>query len=73
MQRVEKNVVMPANAKVFAQRKYPFNTMAPGDSFGVVKEGIKNARSAAYTYGARHRMTFASRKVGEKYRIWRLR
>lgn len=54
--------------------KYPFASMAVGDSFAVPENKSRYARSGASTFGKKHGRTFTSRKEEGKdtIRIWRV-
>jgi hypothetical protein len=54
--------------------KYPFATMAVGDSFGYLYRNSGNIASAAHYHGKRHGKKFAVRKINSTLaRIWRIK
>jgi len=65
---VRRNVGMPARKS----HKYPFSSMAPGDSFQFPTEDISRIRSASSSYGKRHGMEFSVRRInGINSGCWR--
>lgn len=68
---VESNVPLPAECSPCPGRaKYPFSSMAIGDSF---ETDNPTASTAAYNYGRRHGSRFQSMKTpNDTYRIWRV-
>jgi hypothetical protein len=66
MIKIEKNIAVPTSS-------YPFDQMEVGDSFVVIDQTkIAGARVAAYNCGMRKEKKFASRRVTEGVRIWRI-
>jgi hypothetical protein len=63
---VESGVPIPAKSI-----KYPFAKMKPGDSFTAPMSLDASLRSAASQYGKRNAMTFITRIVGGRVRVWR--
>lgn len=70
--KIERNVPLPQR-KAHANTKYPFPLMEVKDSFLVhdIKER-QIVRAAAYEYGRKYNMKFATRTVGDATRVWRL-
>jgi hypothetical protein len=80
--KVEKNVPLTAwganalnTTKRGAPTKYPFATMAVGDSFSVVPKSQKNFQSSVWALAAKQRKlgkTFATRSYKDgSVRVWR--
>lgn len=65
---IEKNVPIPVGGR---KSIYPFGEMEVGDSFFVPSIAAQTVRSAAHTYGLKHRVKFSSYKEGDGVRIWR--
>ncbi len=84
MHKVDNTVPMPAihRGNYFGpgQRKYPFDTMAVGDSFAVPKEAAPALRSAASSFTARMKQRvgdeaayrFTVQRHGDEVRCWRI-
>jgi len=68
---VVSSVKMPEYRNAGRPNKYPFKEMEKGQSFVVSLKEYFSARSAAYTFGFRHRKKFSARKIGDHARIWR--
>jgi hypothetical protein len=51
---------------------YPFRDMEVGDSFLVPSGSARQARNAAYMFGARNSVKFKSRAVSGGLRVWRI-
>jgi hypothetical protein len=64
---------VPAPA-VKKRQTYPFYDMRVGDSFLITDESyVRNARSAAWMFGKRHRgVRFSCRRVDGGWRLWRI-
>lgn len=71
---IEKDVVMPPRKQSGGRHaNYPFFEMAIGDSFlASEKKQQMKAALAAYTFGRKNNMRFATRKVEGGLRIWRI-
>lgn len=67
--KVENNVPVPAFIE--GARKFPFNTMAVGDSFLINGYDPTVVRTAAAAYGKAHKQKFTVRKTPEGHRCWR--
>ncbi len=66
---LEDDVPMPDNVRTRAG-KYPFRTMAVGQSF--LLNGIKNPRAVAAQARANHKpKTFRTAETDQGWRIWR--
>ena len=74
--KVETGIPLPVDGKG-RPRVYPWGKMNVGDCFLIeckhtnIKK-LNTAKSAAFVYGKRHQMKFATRKVPEGLRIWRV-
>jgi hypothetical protein len=69
MIKIDKNIAVPTTART----SYPFDQMEVGDSFVVIDQAkIAGARVAAYNRGVGRETKFASRRVTEGVRIWRI-
>jgi hypothetical protein len=69
MIKIDKNIAFPTTART----SYPFDEMEVGDSFVVIDQAkFEGARVAAYNHGVRKEKKFASRRVTEGVRIWRI-
>lgn len=73
MQPIVKNMPMPAMRRKGAARKYPWDTIQPGDAFkfepGVSMSGASSLASAK---GKFHKMKLAVRVVGDEIWCWRI-
>ena len=72
MNRIEKNIPIPANAS--ARLKYPFGEMEVGDSIFLPNEpkgSLSRPSLAAHTFGKRNGKRFAARAENGGVRIWR--
>ena len=67
--KVDKNVKVPARAG--RSSKYPFATMAIGESFLVENGSPKSLAGVAYQSGKKLNMKFTYRNVDGGVRIWR--
>lgn len=76
--KIEKGIAMPAPTWRGGPRnpKYPFRDMEVGDSFLVATKQDRERAKATLWYFTRSNIgkgrKFASRKVDDGYRIWRL-
>ena len=68
--KIEKGVPVPI--QVPPNKKFPFDEMSPGDSFGLSADEHKGTRAAAYAYGKVKGQKFTVRKNGAGYRCWRV-
>lgn len=72
---IERGVPMGRVRTNGAWRKYPFDTMSPGDSFAVpVEIDVEKLRNAATAFGKIHKMKFSVLLIGREpaqYRCWR--
>lgn len=69
MYKVEKNVVIPETAR----QSYPWDEMSVGDSFFVPAGKQKRVSVAACTRGARCNEKYSVKRVGDDYRVWRIK
>lgn len=76
--KVENKIPLPSNGSKFNRSKYPFGSMAVGDSFLIAK-GLSNyapevtqVRAASSWYGKRNKKTFSVRRHEGTYRCWRV-
>lgn len=66
---IEKSVPVPFGKSY----KYPFSSMAVGDSFVVENDDSwKRTRNAAHMFGKRNGMKFKARACLDGLRIWRI-
>lgn len=52
--------------------KYPWHELEVGDSFLVEGTEQRSVSSSAASFGSRNKMKFATRKEGNKTRVWRI-
>ena len=72
MQRVDKKIPMPAAPKRGRPQKYPWDSMAVGDSFIINAPAINNAQSHCSQAGRRTGRKFIVRPMRDgKFRVWR--
>jgi len=70
--KIEKDVPIPPQSHK-AQSKYPFNTMAVGDSFALGDAQPNRVRSAAQAHSKRKGVKVVVRKTDDgTYRCWRI-
>lgn len=78
MIKVENNIKMPrsnvSGAKTEARHEYPWGAMRVGQSF-IFPSDIADAtaRTMAYNAGVRIGRKFATRKMGDVLRCWRIK
>lgn len=66
---IEKNIPLPHGWTKAGVGKYPFATMAVGDSF-LMPLAVRNSVS---TYASRHNIKLVSRKISDtEARVWRV-
>lgn len=65
--KIEHSVPIPARSR------FPLADMAVGDSFLLRDKGqLPSVRATAWSYGRRHGLKFAIRKVPQGWRCWRV-
>jgi len=52
--------------------KYNFGSLSVGETFSFPASESGRVRAAAFEYGKRRGLTFATRTVGDKVIVWRL-
>lgn len=71
MQRIQKNVAMPQSNRLGRPKKYPWETMAVGDSFVLPAPDLNNARSHTRQAGLRYKKKFVVMHHNGRFRVWR--